>query len=160
VRHYPRLAVLDVAGAAEMSVRWLHQRAPGHRVTDGSVYQSGPLSPPSQRGRELDITRRGRRFVMEAQELRGQARGRDSAWIVEAVRLLDEVNHIDLSVGGVRDAIEAAVILSTAGLGGLPVKAHAYVADVGAALRRDIEQAASTLRQRRAGRSTSTEVRL
>lgn len=49
------------------------------------------------------------RFVADTQKVRGSTSGRNSAWITDAVRLLDEANQVDLEVEDVRVAFVVAV---------------------------------------------------
>ena len=90
--------------------------------------------------RALARGRDARRFVADTQKLRGSTSRRSSAWITEAVRLLDEANHIDLGVEDVRVAVAAAVFLAGGGQRGA-LAAGDYIEEVRRDLGRDVEEA-------------------
>lgn len=151
-------AVLDASGDAAKSVEWLHQQAPGYRLEKG-VYRRSPPTLETNPARVLDMTRDARRFVADTQALRGRNAGRDTAWIAEAVRVLEAANRI--GVDGVEVAIQAAVFLGggasrTRGV----VNAADYIEEARRSLRRDIERVQADLHQAKKDRPLPTGRRL
>lgn len=120
------------AGAAEGCVEWLHAEAPGHRIADG---------PAGERVSPLDATRRARRFVAEAEDLRGADYRNNPALIRDGLRLLVVADRIDLGLAEVRNAIVAAAVLTTTGPLRTPIPAEAYLEAVRRDLRGGMERA-------------------
>ncbi len=155
----PRLAVLEVADEAAATVGWLHQLAPGHRIAEGVVFRRALPVPASGQARLYDMVSAARQFVADTQKLRGSTSRRSSTWITEAVRLLDEANHIDLEVEDVRVAIAAAVFLAGGGQRGA-MAAGDYIEEVRRELGRDVEQARMDLHRSSGERPRAPGMRL
>ena len=156
----PARAVLDVADEAARSVGWLHRLAPGYRVAEDGAYRRTPPGPENDVMQVLDMMREARRFVAATQELRGRTSARDVAWIIEAVRVLDMAERIDLAAGEVRTALEAAAFLSDPGRPDGPVKAGDYIEEARRGLKHDIEQMWADLNRMKRDQAQPSGMRL
>lgn len=155
-----REAVLVAAEEAAETVEWLHQRAPGHRAGQGEGYRQGDRSGGADDDRRVfAATRDARLWVQAAAAACRSHSERNSAWIRDAVRVLDGANRIDLDTESVRVAIEAAVILSFPGRRGEAAKPENYIEEVRRALTYDIEQAVADVRREWRGPAPSTGMR-
>ena len=127
------------AAAAEGCVEWLHAKAPGHRIAEG---------PAGERVSPLDATRRARRFVAEAEDLRGVDYRNNPALIREGLRMLVAADRLDLGLAEVRNAIVAAAVLTTTGPLRTPVPAEVYLDEVRRDLLSGMERAVVSVHRR------------
>ena len=146
-------AVMAAAAAAEASMAWLHQLAPGYRAvpvgTRRSVGAQEDRDPGGQLGevqQVLDAMKEAREFVGGVAVLPGQRYESHTAWFRDRFRLLDTAGRIDLGIEEVRNAVRAEAMLATGDV--TLVSAEAYIDSVRKALQADMEQAVAEIHLR------------
>ncbi len=143
-------AVMAAAAAAQASVAWLHQLAPGYRAdpVGARVVEAGH-EPGRAHGDPMYVvkaTAAARTFVRQVEGRKGLRYESHNAWFRETFRLLETAGRIDIGLDDVRNAVTAEALLQSGGV--LLVQAEGYIESVRRSLQDELEQAVEEIHQR------------